>query len=98
MCICTAHCALHCACSAPWSTLCTYAVPYTAPTLRLTHTVACAHTPQAVAAAQAGARLISPFPGRIKDWHAANGGTPTYQPSEDPGVVCVSRMYEYYKK
>ena len=77
---------------------CTYAAPYTAPTLRLTHTVACAHTPQAVAAAQAGARLISPFPGRIKDWHAANGGTPTYQPSEDPGVVCVSRMYEYYKK
>jgi len=53
---------------------------------------------QAVAAAQAGARLISPFPGRIKDWHAANGGTPTYEPSDDPGVVCVSRMHAYYKK
>jgi len=53
---------------------------------------------QAVAAAQAGARLISPFPGRIKDWHAANGGTPTYEPKEDPGVVCVARMYDYYKK
>ena len=53
---------------------------------------------QAVAAAQAGARLISPFPGRIKDWAAANGGAPAYEPSEDPGVVCVSRMYEYYKK
>jgi len=53
---------------------------------------------QAVAAAQAGARLISPFPGRIKDWHGANGGTPTYEPREDPGVVCVARMYEYYKK
>jgi len=53
---------------------------------------------QAVAAAQAGARLISPFPGRIKDWHSTNGGFPTYSPAEDPGVVCVSRMYEYYKK
>ena len=46
---------------------------------------------QAVAAAQAGARLISPFPGRIKDWAAANGGAPAYEPSEDPGVVCVAR-------
>ena len=53
---------------------------------------------QAVAAAQAGARLISPFPGRIKDWHSANGGEATYPPEADPGVVCVSRMYEYYKK
>lgn len=53
---------------------------------------------QAVAAAQAGARLISPFPGRIKDWHGANGGTPTYEPADDPGVVCVSRMFGYYKK
>ena len=53
---------------------------------------------QAVAAAQAGARLISPFPGRIKDWHSANGGTPTYAPEEDPGVVCVRRMYAYYKR
>jgi len=53
---------------------------------------------QAVAAAQAGARLISPFPGRIKDWHSANGGVPTYEPAADPGVVCVGRMYKYYKK
>jgi len=52
---------------------------------------------QAVAAAQAGARLISPFPGRIKDWVSANGGTPTYEPDADPGVVEVSRMYSYYK-
>ena len=37
---------------------------------------------QAIAAAQAGARLISPFPGRIKDWHAANGGAETYEPAE----------------
>ena len=53
---------------------------------------------QAVAAAQAGARLISPFPGRIKDWAAANGGKPAYEPAEDPGVVEVGRMYAYYKK
>lgn len=53
---------------------------------------------QAVAAAQAKARLISPFPGRIKDWAAANGGEATYEPKDDPGVVCVSRMYAYYKK
>jgi len=53
---------------------------------------------QAVAAAQAGARLISPFPGRIKDWAAANGGSPAYKPGDDPGVVEVSRMYAYYKK
>ena len=53
---------------------------------------------QAVAAAQAGARLISPCPGRIKDWAAANGGSPAYEPSEDPGVVEVGRMYKYYKK
>jgi len=52
---------------------------------------------QAVAAGQAGARLISPFPGRIKDWHAANGGEATYTPTEDPGVVCVARMHSYYK-
>ena len=53
---------------------------------------------QAVAAAQAGARLISPFPGRIKDWVSANGGEPDYEPDADPGVVEVRRMYEYYKK
>jgi len=53
---------------------------------------------QAVAAGQAKARLISPFPGRIKDWAAANGGSPSYEPSADPGVVEVSRMFRYYKK
>ena len=45
---------------------------------------------QAVAAGQAGARLISPFPGRVKDWAAANGGSPAYEPAEDPGVVAVA--------
>ena len=65
--------------------------------VRASH-VACAGFIQAVAAAQAGARLISPFPGRIKDWRAANGGTPAYEPAADPGVVEVGRMYAYYKK
>jgi len=50
-----------------------------------------------VAAAQAGARLISPFPGRIKDWHSAHGGAATYEPAEDPGVLAVKRMHSYYK-
>lgn len=53
---------------------------------------------QAVACGQAGVRLISPFPGRILDWHKANGGKPTYEPEEDPGVVAVKRMYAYFKK
>jgi len=53
---------------------------------------------QAVAAAQARAKLISPFPGRIKDWHSVNGGEATYQPDQDPGVVSVTRMYRYYQK
>lgn len=53
---------------------------------------------QAVACAQAGVRLISPFPGRVLDWHKNNGGQPAYSPDEDPGVVAVRRMYDYYKK
>ena len=53
---------------------------------------------QGVAAAQAGARLISPFPGRVKDWFMANGGSATYEPDEDPGVLVVRRIYEYYKR
>jgi len=53
---------------------------------------------QAVYAAQAEARLISPFPGRIKDWHAANGGASSYDPDDDPGVVAVKRMFHYYKR
>lgn len=53
---------------------------------------------QAVAAAQAGATLISPFPGRVLDWHKQNGGGPAYDPEDDPGVVDVKRMYAYYKK
>ncbi|EKX37612.1 hypothetical protein GUITHDRAFT_77986 [Guillardia theta CCMP2712] len=53
---------------------------------------------QAVAAAQRGARLISPFTGRILDWHKVEAKKETWEPSEDPGVVECTRMYNYYKK
>lgn len=53
---------------------------------------------QAVLAAQAGARLISPFPGRILDWHKQQFGLGICEPASDPGVVCVKRIYSYYKK
>jgi transaldolase len=52
---------------------------------------------QAVACAQAGATLISPFVGRILDWHKARTGK-NYAPAEDPGVVSVKQIYGYYKK
>ena len=51
---------------------------------------------QAVAAADAGAFLISPFVGRILDWHVRNGGGP-YVAETDPGVLSVRSIYEYYK-
>jgi len=53
---------------------------------------------QAVACAEAGVTLISPFVGRILDWHVANTNQKSYQPLEDPGVVSVTRIYNYYKK
>ncbi|MGC8119330.1 transaldolase [Marinobacter sp. VGCF2001] len=52
---------------------------------------------QAVACAQAGAHLISPFVGRILDWHLASSGRDFYPPAEDPGVLSVKRIYNYYK-
>ena len=52
---------------------------------------------QAVACAEAGARLISPFVGRILDWHKKSTGK-DYTPAEDPGVVSVKEIYSYYKK
>jgi len=52
--------------------------------------------PQAVAAADAGAFLISPFVGRIFDWHVKAGGGP-YSGDDDPGVVSVRSIYAYYK-
>lgn len=53
--------------------------------------------PQAVACAEAKARLISPFVGRILDWHKAKTGK-DYAPAEDPGVTSVREIYAYYKK
>ena len=53
---------------------------------------------QALACAQAGVQLVSPFVGRILDWHKKNSGKSEYAPDEDPGVVSVTRIYEYYKK
>ena len=52
--------------------------------------------PQAVAAAEAGAKLISPFVGRILDWYKKNQQR-EYVPAEDPGVVSVKEIYAYYK-
>jgi transaldolase len=53
---------------------------------------------QAVAAAEAGVTLISPFVGRILDWHKKQTGKESYPPAEDPGVLSVGRIYDYYKK
>ncbi|HEX5400192.1 MAG TPA: transaldolase [Verrucomicrobiae bacterium] len=53
--------------------------------------------PQAVACAEAGVRLISPFVGRILDWHKKNEGR-DFAPAEDPGVLSVKEIYAYYKK
>lgn len=51
---------------------------------------------QAVACAEAGVTLISPFVGRILDWYKKSTGK-DYAPAEDPGVQSVTRIYEYYK-
>jgi len=53
---------------------------------------------QAVACADAGATLISPFVGRILDWYVANTNQKTYESLEDPGVKSVTKIYNYYKK
>lgn len=53
---------------------------------------------QAAAAADAGAFLISPFVGRILDWHKANGGNAHYPPTEDPGVISVRTIYNFYRQ
>ncbi|MFQ3346041.1 MAG: transaldolase [Porticoccaceae bacterium] len=53
---------------------------------------------QAAAAADAGAYLISPFVGRILDWHKASTGRTNYSPAEDPGVQSVTQIYNYYKQ
>jgi len=53
--------------------------------------------PQAAACAEAGAKLISPFVGRILDWYKAKTGK-DFAPAEDPGVLSVREIYAYYKK
>lgn len=53
---------------------------------------------QAVACAQYGAHLISPFPGRVLDWYKMRDGrTEGVPPEDDEGVVAVKKMYNYYK-
>merc|ERR1719148_151778 len=53
---------------------------------------------QAIACAEAGCTLISPFVGRIMDWHKAADGVAGYAPAADPGVISVTEIYNYYKK
>ncbi len=53
---------------------------------------------QAVACAEAGVTLISPFVGRILDWYKKDSGRDYYAPAEDPGVLSVTRIYHYYKQ
>ncbi|XP_015609122.1 probable transaldolase [Cephus cinctus] len=53
---------------------------------------------QAVACAEAGVTLISPFVGRILDWYVANTDQKSFDAKEDPGVISVTKIYNYYKK
>jgi transaldolase len=52
---------------------------------------------QAVACAEAGVTLISPFVGRILDWYKAETGRESYPGAEDPGVLSVTRIFNYFK-
>jgi len=52
---------------------------------------------QAIACAEANVRLISPFVGRILDWHKKAEGR-DFAPAEDPGVLSVTKIYNYYKR
>lgn len=53
---------------------------------------------QARVCAEAGVYLISPFVGRILDWYKANSDKKEYAPAEDPGVISVTKIYNYYKE
>ncbi|WP_371378148.1 transaldolase [Thalassotalea aquiviva] len=53
---------------------------------------------QAQACAEANVYLISPFVGRILDWYKKSTGTDNYPAEEDPGVISVTNIYNYYKK
>ena len=52
---------------------------------------------QAVACAEAGVTLISPFVGRILDWYKKSTGRESYPGPEDPGVISVTRIFNYFK-
>ena len=53
---------------------------------------------QAIACAEAGVTLISPFVGRILDWYKKDTGRTSYPAAEDPGVLSVTTIYNYFKK
>lgn len=53
---------------------------------------------QAQACAEAGVYLISPFVGRILDWYKKQTGKESYPADEDPGVISVTAIYNYYKQ
>jgi transaldolase len=53
--------------------------------------------PQAIACAEASATLVSPFVGRILDWYKKAKGISQYAPTEDPGVISVTKIYNYFK-
>lgn len=53
---------------------------------------------QAIAASQINATLISPFVGRILDWHKKNENINSFLPHKDPGVISATSIYNYYKK
>lgn len=54
--------------------------------------------PQAIICAEAKATLISPFVGRILDWYKKDKGVAGFPPAEDPGVISVTEIYQYFKK
>lgn len=53
---------------------------------------------QAIGCAQVKATLISPFVGRILDWYKKSEGKESYPPAQDPGVISVTQIFNYYKK
>lgn len=53
---------------------------------------------QAIACAEAGCTLISPFVGRIMDWYKKEENVDGYAPADDPGVKSVTEIYNYYRK
>ena len=52
---------------------------------------------QAVACAEAGVNLISPFVGRIFDWYVKNTGQKSFEPQEDPGMQCLKELKIVFK-